>query len=232
MSPAGGPLPAYSLAAPALSYDDLPEGSDLKREWVEGALKIVAPAGEPSTAERRRVAQQTMVRSVTPCTIGAALALFVFGVLLRADRLDTGLRITAAVLFGVLCLGVFLLVWGAIYGGRIEHMIECRRHPTVLFANGSRLLVEAAGRGAGSYLLVADRIRSFAVTLEQSEWGWSNAVDVLEVRLIDAPPVHLLAGRDRRELYWVAQGLGRVLDKPVKPLPSGLRRLLISAGWV
>ena len=223
--PTATPAPASDAApavlAVALAYDELPPGSDVRREYgAGGELTITAPAGEPSEAARRAAAQSTGVSSAAFCAVG--LAVLVWVALSTSDavrRLGGGSRLTAVLLFGVVCCGIVLLVWKVSYDGRLGLLAEARRQSTVLHATPYRLLVETGGPfGEKSFDVAAGEVVALEVVGEP--WagdggGAADSVPCLRVKLADGRVLRLMPGRHEAELRWVAAALGQALAKPV-----------------
>jgi hypothetical protein len=212
------PVPPIAPLPFTLDYDELPRGSDLRREFAPGgAVKIVAPAGEPPRAVLLAASQAAMVWAAG-LSAGAVL-LGVLAVASAADlrRLDTWARWSSAGLLAVLCGGVFLLIWRVRYAGRADALHEARGQSTILHADSARLLVETAGPyGSASYDLPAAQIRQFHVRpgRPRDDGGPARHVLHLDVERAAGPPLRLLPGRDEAELRWVARTLSRVLGVP------------------
>ena len=199
--PIAQPVP---LAAHALVYNELPTGSDIRREYGPGgAVTITAPAGEPSAASRRAAAYSTGVSSAAFCGLAILGVLWVgFGLFPSLNRLDAGLRATAAVLFTVFCAGVFLLVWRSDYTSRLDLLVDLRKESVVMYADADRLLVETAGpRGSRSFDLAAGDV--CGIKVDAGHPGRSR-LGCLIVERRDGSSLRLLPGRHPAELHWVA----------------------------
>ena len=90
----------------ALAYDELPEGSALRRDYDgRGGVTITAPAGELSAPVRRAALRSAMVSAL----LASAACLLVVGYLVldaaRSNRFDPALRGAAAVALAVLAGG-------------------------------------------------------------------------------------------------------------------------------
>jgi hypothetical protein len=209
-----GPVPA---ALPVgLAYDELPPGSDVRREYgADGAVTITAPAGEPSAAARRAAAQRTGVSSAIVCGFGLT---FLLAVMLSVSnsswRMHGAFRVGAVLLFGVVCAGVFLLAWWVSFRARLEALAEARRQAVVLHADARRLLVETAGPlGRESLDLAANDVEFVGVVAVPWTQGGSapEAVPCLRVDLRDGRTLRLMPGRHEAELRWVGAALSQAL---------------------
>ena len=206
--------PAATAALPlhALAYDELPSGSDVRREYgSDGAVTIAAPAGEPSAAARRAAAQGTGVSSAALC--GAVmLGLMWVGVTsFGIGRLEVWARSLAGVLFAVVWGGVFLLAWKARYADRLDLLARARRESALLHATPWRLIIEKAGQGGlRSFDLPAGRVKGLRVVGEPvggDGAGSAESVPCLRVELTDGSAVYVMHGRHEVELQWVASTL-------------------------
>jgi len=186
-----------------LAYDDLPPGSDLRRQYGEdGSVIITSPAGEPSEAACREALQRTGILAAifagAPLT-GGAIA-FATG---NGPRVATaGLNVLAAILFAVFSAGVFLLVWRVAYTDQVRWLTQARRNVSLLHASRRRLLVETTGpSGDESLDLPAHAISSLRI--EQAGY--------LRVRTLDGRTYRLLPGHHQGELRWVTATLRQTL---------------------
>ena len=210
-------MPADSRPLP-LVYDELPAGSDLRREFgADGSVTITAPAGEPSGAARRAAAHSTGLSSAGLCGLMLLLLLWpALPVFESVRRLDAGLRALATVLFTLFCGGVFLLVWKVRYGKWLDLLVEARREAVVVHADRRRLLIEIAGpRGNHSFDLPADQIRRISIGGDQRRLA--EPVSLVKLELADGSVIPLLAGRHRAELTWAAATLTEALAVPAAP---------------
>ena len=201
---------------PTLAYDDLPPGSDVRREpSADGvSLRIIVPAGEPPPAVRRRTMLDAFA-SAAPATAGLLLlALLLFLAGLRNNRIS-GVSLTWAwTFFAVFCGALVLLVAWVRFGVTLDALRAGRRQATALAATPDRLLVETAGPfGVAAYDLPAAKIRTLAVTRGplRDDRGHARRLWRLAVALTDGRTIHLLPGRDVRELEWAAAILKRTL---------------------
>jgi hypothetical protein len=207
-------------AAPGLSYDELPEGSQLRRQFDgRGGVTITAPAGELPPSVRRSVARAGLV----PASLAFGLCVVVVGALLlfaaRANRLDPNLRTAAVVTLAVLGGGVFLFVWLTHYSMLAYALLDARRQSTVLHADARRLLVETTSpAGDKSIEIPTDSIESIRVSpaaLDPSRP--SVPVPCLKVGLRDGTSHLLQGGHHPAELEWVAAALAEATGAPEVP---------------
>ena len=210
--------------APALSYDELPEGSVLRREFDgRGGVIITAPAGEPPAAVLRAAVRTAVV----PAALAATACLLVVGLLVfdaaRSNRLDPALRGAAVVTLAVLTGGLFLFVWLTRYSMMAYALADARRCSTMLHADSKRLTMEmVAPNRSESLELPADRILSVrpAAIRVDARWTASVAVPCLVVAVRDGGgPHHLLQGHHPAELHWVASALTAAMG--ISTAPTG-----------
>lgn len=224
----------------ALAYDELPEGSDVRREYDgAGGVTITAPAGELPPGIRRLLLWDAAVTGA-----GAGLMMAIpLGILLaygtRTGRIlaDPRLRPAALIVLGVFIAGFFLFVWFCEYANKALSFTEARMDATVLHANGTRLLVESfRGETPRSLQLPVTEIQSLAVVREFLTGGpGDRRVPCMKFRLHDGSDIRVLGGRHEAELRWVAgaisdaTGVQIVIAEGDSPrLIKSLRRLLVS----
>jgi hypothetical protein len=204
-----------------LSYDDLPEGSQLRRTVdADGGVTISAPAGELSAAVRRSIARAAII----PASQALGLCVLIGGLLvlvaIRSNRIDhPGLRLAAVAALAALAAGLFLLSWWGEYTLHALAMQSARRESTLLYANAGRLLVETARAGTGrSFAIDTARISGIAAVVEP-ETGQgrlrSPRVAYLKLLLSDGTSHRLLGGHHMAELRWVAAVLSQATGVPV-----------------
>lgn len=212
-----------------LVYNELPLGSDLRREYGPGgAVTITAPAGEPSEAVRRLAALQTGLSAAIVC--GAIVFLLVAwaaaAVLPAFRRLDPGMRLLAMLLFAVICGGLFLLVWKVRFANRLDRLEKARSQAIVIHADSFGVIVEATSpAGDTSYELSAADLRGIHVVVRDPDqtWGrpeWGPGVR-LQIELANGSFVPLLYGRHPAEIEWVAASIWRALEGCPERVESG-----------
>jgi hypothetical protein len=211
-------------AAPGLSYDELPEGSQLRREFDgRGGVTITAPAGELPASVRRSVARAGLV----PASLAFGLCVLVVGAIVfvaaRANRLDPNLRTAAVVTLAVLGGGVFLFVWLTHYSMLAYALLDARRQSTVLHADARRLLVETTSpSGDKSVAIPVESIESIRVTPAALDpLRPSVPVPCLKLALRDGTSHLLLGGHHLAELEWVAAGLTEATGARAIPASPG-----------
>lgn len=195
------------VVAPALTYDELPEGSELRREYDgRGGVTITAPAGGLPVSVRRAISRAGLL----PASLAMGLCVLVVGSIvltaMRSNRVDPSLRTAAWMTLGVLSGGVFLLVW-LTHSLKLSHALaDARRQATVLHADRAGLLIEMSGPPSGQSLEIAsDRIRSLQIVHAPADLMRRGApVPCLRLGLRDGTGVDLLAGHHVGELWWVA----------------------------
>ena len=187
----------------ALTYDYLPEGSDLRRAFDgRGGVTITAPAGELSPTVRRAAGRAGLAAASVAC----AGSLLIGAWLIRSGQVDPSLRVAAVLSLGVLAGAIFLLVWWVLFSSRTYVLSDLRRQSTVLHADASRLLVETSGPlGDCSVRIAAADILAVEVAAQQLG-GPASAVSVLSLRLRTRSEndISLLPAHHPAELRWVA----------------------------
>jgi len=215
-------------AIPSLAYDELPEGSALRREYDgRGGVTITAPAGELPSSVRRSVARAGLL----PASLAFGVCVAVVGLIVlyaaRSNRLDPALRTAAVVTLGALGGGVFLFVWLAHYAMLVDAMSQARQQSTVLHADARRLLVETKGpAGEESLDVPAESVKSFQVSCAMVDTVRPSApVPCLQVNLRSDIGPFLLGGHHVAELRWVAATLAEVTGAPALSArsPDGVR---------
>ena len=215
------------MAAPqpsltVLSYDDLPPGSDLRREYhptsgERGAfVTITVPGGDVPANVRVKESRAAMVRAAA---VTAVLVLLLAAAVVAAyhdnlRRLNPGLRAGAQVSAVAISVCLFLLLWRMDRDARLDALGKARRQSTVLHADGRGLLVETAGPfGPASHRLSGARIRGFGIRHVLSHDAGLLMVTLrwLVVHLNDGPSIHLLPGREAAEIRWVVLSLQKAL---------------------
>jgi amino acid transporter len=206
-----------------LSYDDLPPGSDLRREYrttsahERGTTVIITvPGGDVPAEIRRKESRAAMVRAAAVAAVLVLILGFAaFGVYRdNLRRLDPVLRLGAQVLAIAFTVCLFLLAWRIDRGARLDSLGKARRQSTVLHADRHELLVETAGPfGQASHRLAGNRIRGFAVARIVSHDAGLLLITLrwLVIHRNDGPSLHLLPGREAAEIQWVILSLQRAL---------------------
>jgi len=198
-----------------LNYDDLPPGSDIRRVYEEGAVRITVPPGAAPPAAISQAAHEALARGAKQSIPLLLLAGVVFYQGIRINRIGGTPLVWAWAFFGVFCTAMVLLVAWVRYSELLDGMRVGRRQMTVIAATSQRLLVETAGPfGAAELDLPRDqvvRIGSERGVLRDDR-GQSRRVTMLSVTLTDGKVICLLPGRDVRELHSIARTLRRTLD--------------------
>ena len=222
------PLPVLSIdaqpsaaAAPTLAYDDLPPGSDVRREYrPDGSLLITVPAGEVPTPLRRTAAHEA---AVSGALLSAAILLVVFGVFVyfvQRNRIGGVALAWAIAFFTIFCAAIVALVAWVRYRIRVEALEAGRQQATVLAVSADRLVAETRGPfGVAGYDLPGNRIAGLEV---RRSWitdgrGQRARLPHLELVLGGNRSVVLMPGRDAAELRWIAGTVRQQLG--IQPAP-------------
>jgi hypothetical protein len=204
-----------------LAYDDLPPGSDIRREYADdgGLVKITVPAGPVPAAARRAVAQAALVSGAVSSWAALLLALIVFAYFVRMNRVSGTPLTWAIAFFAVFCTAIVGLIAWVRFGIKLEDLQAGRRQTSVIAVTRDRLLLETTGPfGIAGYDIPRDRLLSVAITRDvlRDADGRGRRLDHLQIQLAGGHHVWSLPGRDRGELTWVARAIGRMMNVPVQ----------------
>jgi hypothetical protein len=208
-----------STVPTVLAYDDLPPGSDIRREYHGELVKITVPAGEPPAAARRAVAQAALVSGAISSWAFLLLALVVFAYFVRMNRVIGAPLTWAVAFFAIFCTAIVALVSWVRYRMKLEDVQAGRRQATVMAITPQRLVVETTGPfGSAGHELHGDQI--FGVKVRSGTFrearGRGRKLDGLVIQLAGGRRVSLLPGRDATELRWVARAIGRAMGTAVQ----------------
>jgi hypothetical protein len=205
---------------PTLTYDDLPPGSDIRREQVGELLRITIPASEPPPQVLRPLLGRSLI-------FGAAVSFFVllgFGFLVSMMIRSNQVRGISSVLawsaFGVVCVAMMLLAASVQYFAD-RHAVEiARQQITLIAATPTRLLVETSGPfGKASYELASQDIdhvrRRSGYWYDERRRRWW--LPHLRIHLRDGNFLDFVPGRDRGELAYIAAAIESVTKRAVRP---------------
>jgi len=124
--------------AVVLAYDELPEGSDIRREMREGGVRIVIPAGRLPRAARR---QAFATAAIPAGAISTPLLLLLIAFVYPFPRPAP----LVMLLVVIIALAVFALIAWVLGTSRIHALQHARQQSAVLDADTNRLLIETAG---------------------------------------------------------------------------------------
>ena len=201
-----------------LAYDDLPPGSDIRREYDGDTVKITVPAGEPPAASRRAVAQAALVSGAISSWAALLLAFVVFAYFVRINRISGTPLVWAVAFFAIFCTAIVGLVTWVRYGMKLEDLQAGRRQTTVMAITPIRLVIETSGPfGIAGYDIPQAQIVSVFVDRDvtRDADGRGRKLDRLQIQLAGGKRVWFLPGRDGGELRWVARALGRTMHVSV-----------------
>jgi hypothetical protein len=201
---------------PTLAYDDLPPGSDVRREpGLDGvSLRIIVPAGEPPPAVRRQTLLDAFASAAPTTAALLALSLTLFLIGLRTNRISGISLAWAWTFFAVFCGALLLLVAWVRYGMMLDSIRLAREQQTVLEMTPHRLLIETTGPfGVAGYDFAVDQFA--IVTLRRAQLrddrNTPRRLLHLALSLRDGRTILLLPGRDVRELEWITNAMRRVM---------------------
>jgi hypothetical protein len=216
--------PPSSFPAPLpLAYDDLPPGSDIRREYDAGdagalsggrGVKIVVPAGEPPPAVRKILLFDSFASGARASWALLLLSFLLFSMGLRNNRISGVALGWAWLFFGIFCGALVLLVAWVRYGVVLDAIRIGREQMTALAATRARLLIETAGPfGIASYDFPREKISSITVRrgVLRDDRNLPRRLLHLSIALADGRTILVLPGRDPRELQWIAAAVNKAL---------------------
>lgn len=201
-----------------LSYDDLPPGSDIRRDLSdddEPSVYLTVPATpDPPPAVIKQALVEAIISSL-PLSVALLLAsLGVFFAGLRINGISGPTLPWAWVFFATFCIALVGLVVWVRFGVLTDACRLAREQATVLAATPKRLVIETTGPfGVASYDLPAQHVQQLTVARSAIHDTRHHARRLwhLAIGLSDGRQILILPGRDVRELRWVSGTVGRVL---------------------
>ncbi len=187
-----------------LNYDALPEGSDIRVELdpAGAGVRITVPAGEPPRAALKQTAYDALGVGAVQSWALLLLALVVFMIGIRANRISGAALTWAWAFFAVFCAAIVLLVSWVRYGVMLDAIRLGRRQMTVIAATREQLLIETTGPfGASSVNLPANAVIKLHAQRHalRDQRAILRRVHVLLIT-VDNQALHFLPARDPREL--------------------------------
>jgi len=207
-----------SLQPVLLSYDDLPPGSDIRREYHGDLVRITVPAGEPPAAAKRAVAQAALISGAVSSWAFLLLAFVVFAYFVRMNRIIGAPLNWAIAFFAVFCTAIVALVAWVRYGMKLEDLQAGRRQATVIAITPLRLVVETTGPfGVDGYEVPSNQLVDVSIerAIVRDRDGRGRRLERMQLLLAGGRRIALLPGRDRLELTWVARAIGRTMGASV-----------------
>jgi len=199
--------------ADGLTYDNLPAGSSVLREYVDGGLRVTAPAGEVSSALRRLTARRAAVPAAVITAAALLLCMLAFGSTALGHR--NLLPWWWPILFGLFCAALFLFVWQVRYVNQLDALERALAQNTIIAARHGRLLIESSGPlGAASVDLPREQIAAIGVRYNhrRGQWGQEQPIDCLAIVPRQGEVLLVLGGRLPDELLWVRDALLSALE--------------------
>jgi hypothetical protein len=192
-----------SVVAVVLAYDDLPPGSDIRRESRDGGVTIIIPAGDVPDAIKRRLAYATLPVAAALTTASLAMLIAVLWTRLRTLRLIGYEWPIAWGLAIVVTAALLALIWRVLTTARIDAMRIARRQTTILDINAHRILLEETGplRTASHSFELNSSVRIRIVPRLDD----GALLPVIEVQHKSDPPLLLARGRENYELQWIVR---------------------------
>ena len=224
LHPPSAPTPASAL--PTLAYDDLPPGSDIRREYDgDGGgdgdgdgpvrqVKIIVPAGDPPPTVLRVALFDSFASGARASWALVLLAFLLFMIGLRNNRVSGVPLAYAWAFFAVFCAALVLLVAWVRYGLQLDAIRVGRQQMTVLAATPARLLIETTGPfGVASYDFPREKIAGLSITRGpiRDDRNLPRRVTHVALSLNDGRTICLLPARDERELRWICGAVRQVM---------------------
>lgn len=219
--------PSSPPAAPqTLGYDELPPGSDIRREYGgsgdrEGGgareVKIIVPAGEPPAAAMKVAFFDSFASGARSSWALLLLAFLLFMIGLRNNRVSGVSLAWAWTFFTIFCGALVLLVAWVRYGMTLDAIRAGRAQMTAIAATPTRLLIETAGPfGVASYDFPRAKIRSITIQrgVLRDDRNLPRRVLHLAIALSDGRTLLALPGREPRELQWICGMIRQALGLP------------------
>jgi hypothetical protein len=192
-----------------LTYDTLPAHSQLRREFAQGVLKIIAAAEEPGPLVRRAALIRSALPAALICFVTLVIGLAVFGAMYVSHRasMPQWMSLVLAIIFSVFCVALFTFTWRIQYSSRLHAAATALRQTTVLAAAPGRLLIETSGPlGSASYDLKG------RLNFRMHRGDSDRPIDSLQIVHSDGTVIHVLWGRDEAELDWVARAIASAMQ--------------------
>ncbi len=211
-----------------LRYDELPPGSDVRREQEADGTRIVVPAGEVPAEVQRAVLQRRIVAASLGFMPILLLAILAFPDLSnRFNRLEAPLKLGAGVAFTVLCGAAIALVSSTLYGRSLDALTRARSTSTLLRVSSDRLRIESSPPCAASHEIAQAQIRCLSISHGPlpDERGNRSRIAWLAIELHE-DVIRILPGRDELELRWIARNLAQTLRLPDLIPPTRVQKLL------
>jgi hypothetical protein len=211
-------------AAPIpLAYDDLPSGSEIRREYSPQGVRIVVPPGEVLPEGMHQAQREALVWGALSSIPLILLGGVIFYLLARLNRIDGRILFFAWGFFGLFCAALVMLLARERYGKLTDGIRLGRQQMTVLVARPSRLLIATTGPfGGDSYDLPGESVRRLLIqrTALLDEFSRRHILLHLMLEFADGRSIRLLPGRDRAELQTVAATLKQALQIPEEVRPA------------
>ena len=198
-----------------LSYDSLPEGSDIRIDYAPDEIHITVPASEPPRSVLKQTVYDSFVRGSWTSVGLLALSYAAFHVGIRTNRITGPSLIWAWAFFAIFCAALVLLVSWVSYSMLIDAVRAGRQQMTILVATRDRLLIETTGPfGVGGYDLPRQTIRRLHVTTAslRDRHFRSHRVATLAIELIDGRAIYTLPARARPELTMICAACRSILQ--------------------
>jgi hypothetical protein len=197
---------------PTLTYDDLPPGSALRREYHAGGVRITVPGGEPSEAALRDARQQSLIFAAAITALLVLVAVPLMTLLRReANNIDALPRWLVAP-FGVCCAAAVLLIAHFRYAAQRDLLEKAHQSVGLIEAGGGRLRIETAGpEGEHSYSLARDQVKDVRPARRPAP-RWVLEMSCLAIERTRGPTIHVFPGRTDPELRWIASSIRQALQ--------------------
>jgi hypothetical protein len=189
-----------------LTYDNLPPGSTILREWKDGALTIISAARELDKSDRRRAATMAAISAgcLTMAVGGVTGAVFLTFLPPSVSLILRQPPVIMLVMVVGLCM--FAMFWLDLKRGAVRHLERGLGQHTVLIISADEMGIEIGG---STRVIRIQDVSSVEVV--GSFFGLHSGSVVIKTR--NTMPIQLLPGRPPAELRWLAKTLRQIIDR-------------------
>jgi uncharacterized membrane protein YsdA (DUF1294 family) len=198
----------------SLTYDNLPPGSTILREWKDGALTIISASRDLDQHDRRRAARMAAISSLwLTMAVGGVTGAMLLTFLPPPNVSHRLLQIPVMVLAIIFVLCMFGVFWLDMKRTAERHLERGLAEHNVLIVSAAEIGVEIAGSDAA---LKIEDVSSIAIATS----GFRLHAGAVVVTRRGGPAIELFRGRPPAELRWLATTLRQVIDRSAESPPS------------
>jgi hypothetical protein len=201
----------------ALTYDNLPPGSSILREWNGETLILSSPAGELSSRARKRAAGRAALQA-SWTTTAIFLIIVLLGISFTYPQNTSRLLSPWILALAALCFAcTFLLNWNERWRAMRDDAESGLNEQTILAIGPERIDIEI--EGPKRTISVSHR-REFILDIAAHVDFVQRRPDRLVIHFNDGCSLELLLGRAPAELEWIAKTLRQVIDRSTESRPA------------